>query len=262
MRNFPLKTSVKPLEEAIEEGAMALFGEKYGASVRTISIGGDENLSYELCGGTHVHNTADIGLFLITFEGSIAAGIRRIEAVTGEKAYQTARERMNALDQSAQLLSVAPIEVPKMVDTLLFEHNELKKVNDGLQLQLAGIRFENAFSQIVDIEGVSVLSTIIPDTPIETLRELTDRFRQKYTSGVIVLGSVVNDKPILIASVTDDLLSRGLHAGELIKEISKTIDGGGGGKANLAQAGGKNPKRLSEALDQTFTYVRKKLLAR
>ncbi len=257
--HYELKTTVKPLQEAIDEGATALFGEKYGAMVRTISIGNQETFSYELCGGTHVHNTADIGLFLITFEGSIAAGVRRIEAVTGQKAYELARERMNTLDQSAQILTTAPMDVPVKITSLLESLDEAKKEADTLRNQLARDKFEKALLQVPEVQGVPVLTAIIPNASAETLRELADRFRQKYTSGVVLLGSVLEDKPILIASVTPDLIARGLHAGKLIKEVAAIVEGGGGGKPDMAQAGGKNPDKLSEALDKAVPYIKANL---
>lgn len=259
MSHHDLKTVVKPLDEAIAEGAMALFGEKYGASVRTISIGEKETLSYELCGGTHVHNTADIGLFLITFEGSIASGVRRIEAVTGTKAYNYARERMNALDLTAQMLTTSSLEVPIKINQILDSLKTAQDENNSLRSQLAREKFDSIMAQIPKIEGIPVLMAIIPNANTEVLRELSDRFRQKNNSGVVVLGSVIDDKPILVASVTQDLIARGLHAGKLIKEIAAVVEGGGGGKPDMAQAGGKNPAKLSEALDKINQYIKENL---
>ena len=259
LANHHLKISLKPLQQAIDEGAMALFGEKYGATVRTISIGDQEAFSYELCGGTHVDETGDIGLFLITFEGSIAAGVRRIEAVTGQRAYELARARLNTLEHAAQILTTAPTEVPNKIESLIKSLSEAQNEAESLRSQLAADKFEKALQNVPEVMGIPVLTAILPKANAETLRALTDRFRQKYASGVVVLGSVVADKPILIAAVTDDLITRGLHAGKLIKEVAALVEGGGGGKPDLAQAGGKNPKRLSEALDQTTAYIKANL---
>ena len=259
LANHSLKITIKPLQQAIDEGAMALFGEKYGATVRTISIGKTETFSYELCGGTHVQDTGDIGLFLITYEGSIAAGVRRIEAVTGQKAYDIARTRMNALDISAQLLTTAPMKVPTKIKNMLKNLSTVQKDLKNLRGLIAADKFEKYLKDVPEIMGVPVLTAIVQNADPDALRALTDRFRQQYPSGCVVLGSIVDEKPHLIAAVTDDLIKLGLHAGKLVKEIAAVIDGGGGGKADLAQAGGKDPKRLSEALDQVQAFIKANL---
>lgn len=254
--HHPLRSVEKSLQEAIEEGAMALFGEKYTDMVRTISIGDEETISYELCGGTHVHNTSDIGCFFITFEGSIAAGVRRIEAVTGQKAYEYARSQMNILETSAHMFSIGKTELPEKIATLQKNLEQAEKEIQTVKNQQAKDKFTEVLQQVQKIQGVAVLTAIIPHANSEILRELTDRFKQKFQSGVVVLGSEVDGKPILIASITPDLINRGLHAGNLIKEVAAVVEGGGGGKADMAQAGGKNAQKLSEALDKTLPYVK------
>ena len=254
-----INTSVKPLQQAIDEGAMALFGEKYSTSVRTITVGKTQSLSYELCGGTHVHETSEIGIFLIVFEGGVAAGIRRIEAITGIKAYEYARARMNALGTSAKALSTTELEIPSKIDQILDTQSDLQKVISNLRQTLATIEFENALTNVPVFMGIPVLTTIIENADNEILRNLTDRFRQQHKSGVVVLGSVISSKPLLIAAVTSDLFARGIHAGNMVREISKVIDGGGGGKPDLAQAGGNNPAKLSEALDQVRPFIKNNL---
>ena len=259
LENHQLRIKQKPLQEAIDEGAMALFGEKYDAVVRTISIGERESFSYELCGGTHVDETGDIGLFLITYEGSIAAGVRRIEAVTGWRAYQLARERMNILDEANRFLGTAPSETLPKIKNLSESLASAEKEIDKLRKQLVAGDFDEKLDEVEDVEGVAVLRTILTEANMETLREMADKFRQKYETGVAVLASDQDGKPILIATVTEDLIERGLHAGKLVKQVASVVGGGGGGRPSLAQAGGKDASKLPEALDQVLVYLRENL---
>jgi len=259
LANFTLNITTKPLQEAIDEGAMALFGEKYDAEVRTITIGDESTLSYELCGGTHVEETGDIGLFLITYEGSIASGVRRIEAVTGWAAYQYARDRMNILDHADQYLGTSPKELlPKikhLIESLATSQKEIEK----LRSQAVSSDFMNKLENTEEIKGIKVLKLILPNGSMETLREMADRFRQKYSSGVALLTSVQGEKPILVAVVTEDLTKKGLHAGKLVKQVAGVVGGGGGGRPTLAQAGGTDPSKLAEALDQVNVYINENL---
>jgi len=259
LTNYPLRIAQKPLDDAIKEGAMALFGEKYDSVVRTIKIGGESVLSHELCGGTHVDETGDIGLFLITYEGSIAAGIRRIEAVTGWRAYQRARERMNTLDELNALLGTSAAESLKKVKNLLEAMNSLEKENEKLRHQLVGSAFDDVMDNLEQIEGIPVLKAVLPNANIDALREMADKFRGKHPSGVAVLASDQDGKPTLIATVTEDLVKRGLHAGQLVQQVAKVVGGGGGGRPTLAQAGGKDASKLAEALDQVQVYIREAL---
>jgi len=259
LENHQLRIKQKPLQEAIDEGAMALFGEKYDAVVRTIAIGEREAFSYELCGGTHVDETGDIGLFLITYEGSIAAGVRRIEAVTGWRAYQLARERMNILDEANRFMGTAPSETLPKIKNLSESLTSAEKEIEKLRKQLVAGDFDEKLDDVEDIEGVPVLKTILTDASMDTLREMADKFRQKYNSGVAVLASSQDGKPILIAAVTEDLVERGLHAGKLVKQVASVVGGGGGGRPSLAQAGGKDASKLAEALDQVSVYIRENL---
>ena len=259
LANYPLHIVEKSLQEAIDEGAMALFGEKYGAEVRTITIGEEMPYSYELCGGTHVDETGDIGLFLITYEGSIAAGVRRIEAVTGWQAYELARERMNILDETNHFLGTSQAEtlpkVKSLTDTLSSAEKEIEK----LRTQLVAGAFDEQLDNTEEIEGVPVLRVVLPNADMEALREMADKFRQKYPSGVALLASDLDGKPVLLAAVTDDLVKRGLHAGNLVKQVSQVVGGGGGGRPTLAQAGGKDASKLAEALDQVPVYIKTNL---
>jgi len=259
LANYELQIAEKPLQEALADGATALFGEKYESVVRTISIGEGEPLSYELCGGTHVDETGDIGLFLITYEGSIAAGIRRIEAITGWQAYQLARERMNTLDETIKVLETSPNEIVQKARALTESLASAEKEIEKLRSQLVASAFDEQLGDIEEIEGILVLRTILPNADMTALREMADKFREKYASGVALLASEQDNKPILIAFVTDDLIKRGLNAGKLIQQVAKIVGGGGGGRPNLAQAGGKDASKLAEALDQVPVYIRENL---
>ncbi len=259
LANYPLHIEEKPLQKAIDEGAMALFGEKYEAEVRTISIGDEERLSYELCGGTHVDETGDIGLFLITYEGSIASGVRRIEAVTGWRAYQLARERMNILHEVNHFLGTAPAETVQKIKNMEDSLHAAEKEIEKLRTQLVAGAFDEQLDEIEEIEGIPVLKMILLDADMDALRGMADKFRQKYETGVVVLASQQDAKPILIAALTEDLVQRGLHAGELVKKVSSIVGGGGGGRPTLAQAGGKDASKMSEALDQVAVYIRDNL---
>jgi len=257
---YPVNKRVKTLEEAKADGAMALFGEKYGSEVRTVEIADQRGrVSYELCGGTHLDNTAEIGSFYITSESSVAAGIRRIEAVTGEKAYAWARERLNLLNEAAAFLETSPFELLSKTEMLETRLKELDKELDLLRAQGAQAEFSKKLQNIQQVAGVPVLSAIIPNADADALRGLTDQFRQQYPSGVVVLGTVSHDKPMLIAAVTPDLIARGIKAGDLIKRVAAVVGGGGGGRPDMAQAGGKDPDKLSEALDQVSVYIRENL---
>jgi alanyl-tRNA synthetase len=259
LSNHPLRIAQKPLQEAIDEGATALFGEKYDAVVRTISIGEGDTFSYELCGGTHVDETGDIGLFLITYEGSIAAGVRRIEAVTGWHAYQYARERMNILDEANRFLGTAPAELLSKIKTLSDSLSSAEKEIEKLQTQQVAVEFSNKLGQTEEIAGITVLRAILPEASMDALREMADKFRSQFGSGIAVLASIQDDKPILIAAVTEDLNKRGLHAGKLVKQVAEIIGGGGGGRPTLAQAGGVDRSKLSEALDQVTRFIQENL---
>ena len=259
LADYPLHIVEKSLQEAIDEGAMALFGEKYGAEVRTITIGKEMPYSYELCGGTHVDETGDIGLFLITYEGSIAAGVRRIEAVTGWQAYELARERMNILDETNHFLGTSQAETLPKVKSLTDALSSAEKEIEKLRTKLVAGAFDEQLDNTEEIEGVPVLRVVLPNADMEALREMADKFRQKNPSGVALLASDLDGKPVLLAAVTDDLVKRGLHAGNLVKQVAQVVGGGGGGRPTLAQAGGKDASKLTEALDQVPVYIKTNL---
>jgi len=257
--NYALNIVNKPLQEAINEGAMALFGEKYAENVRTISIGRDEPFSYELCGGTHVGETADIGTFLITSESSVGAGLRRIEAVTGTGAYELVHHRFNLLDQTARLLETNSEQVLDKIRTVLEQLDQARKQISSLRRDLTAQDFNRLMEEVPLVAGVPVLIASLPDADAETLREMTDRYRQKYPNSVVLLASVSAGRPLLIAAVTEDLVARGLHAGELVKYAAQPLGGSGGGRPTLAQAGGKDPEQLDKALSRAQEWIEKKL---
>jgi len=249
----------KSLTEAKAEGAMALFGEKYGEIVRTVTIDEKHPISYELCGGTHVDNTIDIGSFLILSEGSAAAGVRRIEAVTGREAYAIMHERNKSLQKSARLLTASLDEVPEKVTALMDLNEDLHHELNEVKQQLVKTEFNKQLSAVKMVKNVPVLACILKDADNDTLRLMTDSFREKYSSGVVALGSVVNDKPTIICAVTEDLTKRGLHAGDIVKAVAGIMGGSGGGRPVLAQAGGKDPSKLAEALDKVIPFIETKL---
>ncbi|MBN1935712.1 MAG: alanine--tRNA ligase [Anaerolineae bacterium] len=261
LADYPVEVYVEGYQDAVAEGAMALFGEKYGDEVRVITVGYEgEEFSKELCGGTHVNHTSQIGLFRIVSESSVAAGVRRIEAVTGHAAQELAQNQMNALGQAAVYLGCRPEEVDRKVLALLDEQKALRKEIDTLNRRNALSRFEGILRQVRQVNGVSVLSTRVEADNVSILREMCDRFRDQIGSGVVVLGAIIDDKPMLVAAVTQDLVQKGLHAGNVIRDVAQVVGGGGGGRATMAQAGGRDPSRLSDALALVPGLVEQALL--
>jgi alanyl-tRNA synthetase len=258
--NYELHKETKSLEKAKKEGAMALFGEKYGADVRTIQIGENgKPFSYELCGGTHVAHTGDIGLFLITSEGSAAAGIRRIEAVTGRGAYALAQKRAAALSEAARVLKTTPETVPAKALSVQTELNQLSKEIADLRRAKTDAGMQDVLNNVPTVAGIPLLTAAVPGADAVALRQLADRFREQYASGVALLIGTEDGRATLIAAVTKDLVARGLLAGELVKQAAEVLEGSGGGKPELAQAGGKDNGRIAEALAKAEPWVKGKL---
>lgn len=260
LADYPVEVTQEGYAEAVAEGAMALFGEKYGETVRVINIGyeGDE-FSKELCGGTHVSHTSQIGLFRILSEGGVAAGVRRIEAVTGTAAQDLAQERLNVLDEAAAYLGCQPEEVGRKVLTLLDEQQKLQKQMDRLNREIAKQSFETILKQAQDMDGVSILATKVDAPNVETLREMCDWFRERIGSGVVVLGTVISGRPSIVAAVTPDLVQRGVRADRLVQQVAHVVGGGGGGRPAMAHAGGRDPARLPEALSLVPNLVHESL---
>jgi len=249
LANYPLAVEHTNYQQALSAGAMALFGEKYGDEVRVIKIGApEEPFSQQLCGGTHVSQTGEIGMFRIVSEGSVGAGVRRIEATTGRAAQQLVQRRLSVLDAAATHLGAPPEEVDRAVLRMLGEVHEKQKEVAELRRQLARLEFETLLQQVEQVADIQVLAARVQAADAETLREMTDWFRNRLGTVVIVLGAVIDEKPSFVAAITPDLVERGLTAGALIKKVASVVGGGGGGRPTLAQAGGRDPNRLNEAL--------------
>ena len=249
LSNYGVKAVEKPLAEARAEGAMALFGEKYGETVRTITIAQDDSrYSYELCGGIHVNETAEIGSFVIVGESSVSAGIRRVEALTGHGAVAYIQQRLGTLHQLAGHLGGTPENALTRLTALQDELSAVKKQNEKLQREITRGRFLEMLGNLEQINSVPVLIARMDGLTMDNLREVSDWFKGKVSSGVLVLGSALDDKPQLLATVSDDLTKKGLHAGNLVKEMAAVVGGGGGGRPNMAQAGGKDVSQLATAL--------------
>jgi alanyl-tRNA synthetase len=250
LANYPLETDLMDYQEAVSTGAMALFGEKYGDVVRVIKIGvPDEPFSQELCGGTHVHQTGEIGLFRIVSEGSVGAGVRRIEAVTGRAAQQLVLKRLGVLDAAATHLGAPPEEVDRAVLRLMGELHAQQKEILELRREFARVESKALLQQVEMVADVQVLGAHVQAADVETLRDMTDWLRSQLGSVVVVLGAIISNKPSFVAAVTPDLVERGLRAGTVIKQVARVVGGGGGGRPTLAQAGGRDPDRLDEALE-------------
>ncbi len=262
--DYAVMPRTKGREEAIAEGATALFGEKYGEVVRTITIAESDDMpsegqahphSYELCGGTHLERTSDVGVFLIVSEGSAAAGIRRIEAVTGRGAYDLIARRFKAAKKAAGLLSSTPEELPARVENLQEELAAARKEIGALRTEQALLTFNQLLAGVQSVKGAAVLAVEVPHADADTLRALSDQFRAQHPSGACLLASAQEDKALLIAALTDDLVKRGLKAGDLITGIG----GRGGGKPALAQGSLADLSQLGTALAKTAGVVEEKL---
>jgi alanyl-tRNA synthetase len=249
LRDYPVRAEYKSLQQAKSEGAVALFGEKYSDNVRTIIIEADsDRYSYELCGGVHVDSTADIGLFVFVNEGSVSAGVRRVEALTGQHAIDYVQEQLETLGQIAGRLQTTPAQALAKLDSLNDELQTQRKEIERLRRDVARADFEKRIASLEDIGGVPALVVELADTPVETLREMADWFRGRVDSGVFVAGVANNGKPLLLVSVTKDLTGKGLHAGTIVREAAQVVGGGGGGRPEMAQAGGKDAAKLPDAL--------------
>ncbi|MBM7649021.1 alanyl-tRNA synthetase [Bacillus ectoiniformans] len=243
----------KSLDEAKAMGAMALFGEKYGDIVRVVSVG---DYSLELCGGCHVPNTSVIGLFKIVSEGGIGAGTRRIEAVTGEAAYQMLNSQVALLKEAAGKLKTNPKDILVKVDTLQAEMKELQRENESLAQKLSNIEAGSLLDNVKETDGVKYLAAKVQASDMNNLRSMADDLKQKLDSGIIVLVAPGEDKVNIIAGVTKDLVEKGYHAGKLVKEVATRCGGSGGGRPDMAQAGGKDPSKADEALQFVEEWIK------
>ncbi|PGO63316.1 alanine--tRNA ligase [Bacillus cereus] len=251
--SIDVEISQKAIEEAKEMGAMALFGEKYGDVVRVVQVG---DYSLELCGGCHVDNTASIGIFKIVAESGIGAGTRRIEAVTGKSAYELMNDQVGLLKEAAGKMKTNPKDILTRVDGLFAEVKQLQKENESLAAKLSNIEAGNLTDSVMTVDGVKVLAAKVNVADMNNLRTMMDDLKNKLESAVVVLASVNDDKVNILAGVTKDLISQGYHAGKLVKEVASRCGGGGGGRPDMAQAGGKNPAQVEEALAFVQEYVK------
>ncbi|HLD13602.1 MAG TPA: alanine--tRNA ligase, partial [Burkholderiales bacterium] len=254
LSNEDTRARVMDMDSARAEGAMALFGEKYGSEVRVLNIGD----SIELCGGTHVRRTGDIGLFKIVSEGGVASGVRRIEAITGPGALAYLYERENKLRQAAEMLRASPEEVPRKIEQLTQRLKSLEKELDQLRGKLAAGGSKDLAAEAKEVKGIKVLAARLDDVDAKGLRDAMDRLKDKLAPAAIVLAAVADNKVSLIAGVTKELVGR-LHAGELINQVAVRVGGKGGGRPDMAQAGGTDPSGLDAALADVPGWVEQQL---
>ena len=249
--NTPVTNEVMNIKEALASGAMALFGEKYGDRVRVVRIG---DFSTELCGGTHLEQTGQIGFFKVATEGAVAAGVRRIEAVTGAAAVETVARQERVLREIGDILKISPPEAPQRLRKLLEEQRTLEKQLAELEGKLARSKADDLVAGARQVNGVAVVAGRIDGLDADGLRAVADRLRDRLGSGIVVVGSVLEGKVNLVAAVTKDLTKR-FQAGKLVQEVARAVDGSGGGRPDMAQAGGKDPAKLDGALQAVYASV-------
>jgi alanyl-tRNA synthetase len=253
--NYPVETRLMTYDDAIQAGAMALFGEKYGDQVRVLGMG---DFSTELCGGTHVQRTGDIGYFKIVSEAGVAAGIRRVEAITGEAALAYTHQLEARLNDAARALKASPAEVGAKIQQLLDNARTLERELTRLKGKLASGQGGDLAAQAVEVNGAKVLAATIDGADAKVLRDTVDQLKGRFKSAAIVLGSTDGTKVTLIAGVTSDLTGK-IKAGDLVNHVATQVGGKGGGRADMAQAGGSDPAGLPAALASVKSWVEKRL---
>jgi alanyl-tRNA synthetase len=246
-QNLPVRSKIASYSEAIAQGALALFGEKYGEKVRVLEIG-EPVISAELCGGTHVNSTGEIGLFLIVGESSIGAGIRRIEAVTGRGAEELVETQLSIVEEATKELRVSASEIRSRISALQTELDAERKKAISLERELLRNSVDSLLSKAESIAGITVLAAKVPASNMESLRYLGDLIKERLGSVVVVLAAAYNNRANFVAMVTPDLVARGLNAGQIVKQVAAVAGGSGGGRAELGQAGGKDKRKIDEAL--------------
>ena len=243
---IPVVTDVMTIEEAKKTGAMALFGEKYGEKVRVVAMG---DFSKEFCGGTHVANTANIRLFKIVSEAGVAAGVRRIEALTDKGVMKYYAELEKTIEEAAKAAKAEPVQLVKKIAAMNDEIKSLMSENEKLKAELANNALGDTAGDIKEVNGVKYIATKVDGVDMNELRSLGDKLKGEIGSGVVVIVSAQGaDKVSVIAMATDDVIAKGAHAGNLIKALAPIVGGGGGGRPNMAQAGGKNPAGIDELI--------------
>ncbi|MCT4596293.1 MAG: alanine--tRNA ligase [Vallitalea sp.] len=256
MEGLDIITQEMTIDEAKKVGAMALFGEKYGEKVRVVNMG---DYSIELCGGTHLSNTSEAGTFKIVSETGVAAGVRRIEALTSENAINYYKELEELVKNVSKLLKSDPSMILKKAEQLIQENKQLKQESQKLKAKLSKGAADDLLNNIVEVSGVKLLAAKIEDTDMNSLRNLGDSLKQKINEGVIVLITSNQGKVSLVVMATDEAIKKGAHAGNLIREVASVVGGGGGGRPNMAQAGGKNPEKISQALEKAKEVLEKQV---
>jgi len=251
--NLPVSTKVTTLEDGIREGAMAIFEEKYGESVRLVRVG---DFSRELCGGIHVHATGEIGLFKVLSESSVAAGMRRIEAVTGDEGFLHVQETDETMERAAQGLGVARNEVLPRIEKILASLDEAEKELRALRRKQARMSLEREDGAVRTIKGIPVMTRKMEGLDGAGLRETADSLKQKMGSGLVILGASNGEKAYLVVSVTKDLTPR-VDARDVIRELAPVLGGGGGGRPDFAQAGSSKPEMLDAVLRQSDSLIEK-----
>ena len=250
--SLPVVTKIMSLDEAKKSGAMALFGEKYGDTVRVVSMG---DFSTELCGGTHVDNTANISAFKIISESGIAAGVRRIEALTSEGVFEYYDKMEDTINEAAKIVKTNPAGLVEKLEHLMAEVEALQSENESLKSKAAKDALGDVMDQVTEVKGTKLLAVSVSGVDMNGLRDLGDQLKEKLGEGVIVLASENDGKVNLVAMATDGAMKAGAHAGNLIKAIAGKVGGGGGGRPNMAQAGGKNPAGIADALAEAKTAL-------
>ncbi|MFO7265108.1 MAG: alanine--tRNA ligase [Bacillota bacterium] len=258
MAALPVTWEEMPLEQARRLGAKALFGEKYGEIVRVVRIG---DYSLELCGGTHMNNSGEIGPFKIVSEGSVAAGVRRIEALAGEPAWRYIAERDELVRAVARRLQVAPAQVEEKLESVLLQLRQTERERDELRRQLAALQAERLLAQAERVDGVAILTAAVDGVDGDELLAMGDTLRDRLGEGVVVLGTASGGKALFVAMVTPGLVQLGVHAGHIVREAATVAEGGGGGQPHMARAGGKNPAKLADALARAKAVAREQVAA-
>ena len=256
LRNDPVATTVMSLEEARSSGAVALFDEKYGENVRVVAVG---DFSKELCGGTHLHESAEACQFRLVSEGGVAAGIRRIEGLTGDAAWQMARQQDQTLTDAAALLKVQTSELVHRIDGLMDRVRLLEKQAEAQQKKEIAAAAELAAGKAKVLSGLPVVMTVMTVGDAEQLRDAADRIRDRIGAGLVVLAADLQGKAAWVVMAGADATGRGLHAGNLVREAARLTGGGGGGRPDMAQAGGRQPERIPEAMEQLARLVGEQL---
>jgi alanyl-tRNA synthetase len=255
LKNIGVETNVMPLDQAIATGAMALFGEKYGEQVRVVSVPG---FSRELCGGTHVTRTGDIGLCKIVYEGSISAGVRRIEAITGDTALKQYQESTGALRRISEMVRASEPELIEHVEKLIADGQSLKRQVDQLKTQVAQNAAGALEGQARQVNGARVLAARADGMDRQQMRALADSLRNKWKSAVVVLASTEEGGVSIVSAVTKDLTAK-VHAGKLVASVAQAVGGKGGGRPDMAEGGGKDAAALDAALAAVYGEIEAKL---